>query len=70
MKKMSTKELIAEVNRRGQTINAIMELHEPIKILRKWYCTHCLGEEIDGETYQLPYPCPTIQIITDHQESK
>ena len=68
-KKVSTKELIDETNKRGQIINAIIELHAPEKIFDDWYCSHCL-ETVDYETDQATYPCATIQIIIDHAKDQ
>lgn len=57
MKKITTKELIEEANRRGQTINAIIELHylDDTNPLLVDHCFHCKTE----------YPCDTVQIIID-----
>ena len=62
MKKLTCEEVLKEANRRGQTINKIMELHAPEQIFDDWYCTHCL-ETVDYETDQAPYPCETVKII-------
>lgn len=62
MKKLACEEVLKEANRRGQTINAIMELHAPEQIFDDWYCAHCI-EDFDHGTDQATYPCETVKII-------
>lgn len=66
MKKLTWEAALKEANRRGQTINAIMELHAPEKIFDDWYCSHCI-ETVDYETDQAPYPCETVKIINSQE---
>ena len=66
MKKLTWEEVLKEANRRGQTINAIMELHAPEQIFDDWYCSHCL-ETVNYETDQAPYPCETVKIINSQE---
>ena len=50
-------------------LKAVVELHKPYKTKhfgeREEYlaCYHCEQATIEGDAYQLPYPCPTIQAI-------
>jgi hypothetical protein len=50
-------------------LRAVVELHKPYKTKhfgeREYYlaCYHCEEATIEGDAYQLPYPCPTIQAI-------
>lgn len=66
MRKLTWEEVLKEANRRGQTINKIMELHAPEQIFDDWYCTHCL-EHFDHGTDQAPYPCETVKIINNQE---
>lgn len=52
-----------------KALRAVVELHKPYKTKhfgeREEYlaCYHCEQATIEGDAYQLPYPCPTIQAI-------
>jgi len=76
---MTHDELLAKIddNWTGELANsdlamalyAVVELHKPYKTKhfgeREEYlaCYHCEQATVEGDAYQLPYPCPTIQAI-------
>jgi len=59
----------AKPNYNANALHAVVELHKPYKTKhfgeREEYlaCYHCEQATIEGDAYQLPYPCPTIQAI-------
>jgi len=58
-----------EVGAAYSALRAVVELHTPYKTkhfgerVEYLACYHCEQATVEGDAYQLPYPCPTIQAI-------